>query len=230
MSSNNVLKLWEASSGRCVGTLATGTVGGGLSVTTITLFGEASERLLSIGDDLGDVSSLRMWDMTTGNNVATFSIARAVDMCWLGGQRVAVICKDVQLRVYRLDALGRGCDVTATLSGPHWRTAWRVRSLPEGRVLSAAEDCTLRVWDLASQQCTATMRAPSPFNCCAYLGDGPPSPKSVKLVLGSWGKTTRDALSNKEWWKRRHTSTQDPSTYKAKNPFLPHPGLCGAHS
>ena len=46
------------------------------------------------------------------------------------------------------------------------------------------------------------------------------------LLLGSWGKTTRDAVGNKEWWKGRHTPTQDPSTNNAKNPFLPRPGLC----
>ena len=36
---------------------------------------------------------------------------------------------------------------------------------------------------------------------------GPPSP-----VLGSWGKTMRDAVRNKERWERRRTPTQDPST------------------
>ena len=33
------------------------------------------------------------------------------------------------------------------------------------------------------------------------------------------GKTMRDALRNKEWWKRRHTPTQNPSSNKAKDPF-----------
>ena len=31
-------------------------------------------------------------------------------------------------------------------------------------------------------------------------------------VLGSWGKTMRDAVRNKERWKTRRTPTQDPST------------------
>ena len=32
------------------------------------------------------------------------------------------------------------------------------------------------------------------------------------LVLGSWVNTMRDAVMNKERWKRRRTPTQDPST------------------
>ena len=31
-------------------------------------------------------------------------------------------------------------------------------------------------------------------------------------VLGSWGNTMRDAVRNKERWRRRRTPTQDPST------------------
>ena len=34
----------------------------------------------------------------------------------------------------------------------------------------------------------------------------------VVLVLGSWGKTMREAFRNKERWKGRRASTQDPST------------------
>ena len=37
----------------------------------------------------------------------------------------------------------------------------------------------------------------------------PPRPPSV---LGSWGNTMRDAVRNKERWKRCRTPTQDPST------------------
>ena len=39
------------------------------------------------------------------------------------------------------------------------------------------------------------------------------------IVLGSWGKTTRDAVRNEEWWERRHAPTQDPSTNTAKYPL-----------
>ena len=46
-----------------------------------------------------------------------------------------------------------------------------------------------------------------------------PAPSAPFPVLGSWGKTTQDAVRNKECWKRRHTPTQDPSTNEAKNPF-----------
>ena len=35
------------------------------------------------------------------------------------------------------------------------------------------------------------------------------------LLLGSWGKSTRDAVRNKERWKRRRSPTQDPSTAAA---------------
>ena len=54
------------------------------------------------------------------------------------------------------------------------------------------------------------------------------APAAVRLGLrANWrqvstrilSKTTRDAVRNKEWWKRRHTPTQDPGTNKAKNPF-----------
>ena len=34
----------------------------------------------------------------------------------------------------------------------------------------------------------------------------------VRLVLGSWGNTTRGAVRNKERWKARRTPIQDPST------------------
>ena len=32
------------------------------------------------------------------------------------------------------------------------------------------------------------------------------------LVPGSWGNTMRGAVRYKEWWRRRRTPTQDPST------------------
>ena len=53
-----------------------------------------------------------------------------------------------------------------------------------------------------------------------------PSSQIPRSVLGSWGKTIRDAVRNKEWWKRRHTPTRDPSTNKSKNPFLSRLDLC----
>ena len=43
-----------------------------------------------------------------------------------------------------------------------------------------------------------------------------PSSAQLGSVLGSWGKTMRDAVKNKESWKRRRTPTQDPSTYRGK--------------
>ena len=42
-----------------------------------------------------------------------------------------------------------------------------------------------------------------PYLCTAQLGS----------VLGSWGKPMRGAGRNNEWWKRRRTPTQYPSTY-----------------
>ena len=42
-----------------------------------------------------------------------------------------------------------------------------------------------------------------------------PSSAQLGSVLGSWGNTTRGAVSNKERWGRRRTPTQDPSTYLA---------------
>ena len=44
-----------------------------------------------------------------------------------------------------------------------------------------------------------------------------PSSAQVGSVLGSWGKTTRGAVRNKQSLKRRRTPTQDPSTYHSSS-------------
>ena len=43
-----------------------------------------------------------------------------------------------------------------------------------------------------------------------------PSSAQLGSVLGSWGKTMRDAGRNTERWRRRRTPTQEPSTYRAR--------------
>ena len=50
--------------------------------------------------------------------------------------------------------------------------------------------------------------------------------KPRRSVPGSWGKTMRDAVINKDSWKWRHTPTQYPSTNNAALPLR----LLGLHS
>ena len=51
------------------------------------------------------------------------------------------------------------------------------------------------------------------IGCPAGGGGDLPSSAQVGSVLGSWGKTTRDAARNKKRRKRRRTPIQDPSTH-----------------
>ena len=54
-----------------------------------------------------------------------------------------------------------------------------------------------------------------PFVSVVYLRDaGTVVAQPCRSVLGSWGKTMRDAVRNKERWKGRRTPTQHPSTNK----------------
>ena len=62
-------------------------------------------------------------------------------------------------------------------------------SAPLARAASAAAPG--RAGRLASAPSAASSATPGPFGPTPFL-----------LVLGSWGKTIRDALRNKEWWKR----------------------------
>ena len=56
--------------------------------------------------------------------------------------------------------------------------------------------------------------APGPLG---ELGPSGPNPLSAP-VLGSWVKPTRDAVRNKEWWKRRDAPTLDFSTSRNFSP------------
>ena len=54
----------------------------------------------------------------------------------------------------------------------------------------------------------------------SYL-EARPAQTPFARVLGSWGNTTRGAVSNKERWKGRRTPTQDPSTHNTRGRARP---------
>ncbi|PSN11378.1 hypothetical protein C7293_24490, partial [filamentous cyanobacterium CCT1] len=59
-----------------------------------------------------------------------------------------------------------------TLEG-HCASAKYVAISPDGqRAVSASDDCTLKVWNLATGQCTATFWGDSSFYTCAIALDG----------------------------------------------------------
>lgn len=91
--------------------------------------------------------TLRIWDLTTGENLALIGHQGIVlGALVLPDGRVLSWSEDATLRVWDL-ATGEALALTG-----HRRLVRRALLLPDGRVVSSSDDSTLRIWDLATGQ------------------------------------------------------------------------------
>ena len=83
-----------------------------------------------------------------------------------GGRRLAASTGDHSLEIY--DMATAQCQ--AVLNG-HTKTVWGLAWLTSHRLISASEDCLLRVWDVDAQRCIATWKTSAPALSCAAAGN-----------------------------------------------------------
>ena len=171
-SSDNTLRLWDATSGREVLTLK-GHTGFVCSVT----FSPDGKRIVS-GSDYGD-NTLKVWDATTGQETLTLKghIGRVSSVAFSpDGKRI-------------VSAGGDGLKVWDATNGKETLTLKNVGSVafsPDGKRIVGGEGTTLKVWDATSGQETLTLWGHTGgVHCVAFSPDG------RRIVSGSSDNTLK---------------------------------------
>ncbi|KAK4039596.1 hypothetical protein C8A01DRAFT_36379 [Parachaetomium inaequale] len=159
-SGDGIIKIWDALSGRCVGTLE----GHDGSVQSVA-FSPDGQRIASGSSDW----NVKIWNLASGRCIDTLhghsgsidSVAFSPD-----GQRLASGSDDETIKIW--DVTSGRC--VNTLEG-HEYSVWSVAFSPDGlRLASGSSDETVKIWDIAWGRCVKTL-------------EGYGSPDSVHCVL-----------------------------------------------
>ncbi len=162
-STDTAIKLWDVETGECFKTLS----GHSAWIWSVVFSpipshefggqgGKGKYLLVSSGDD----SSVRFWDLTTGQclnvleaNSKVWSVAFSRD-----GQMLACACEDSSIKLWDV-----ATSQLKTFSG-HRSRVFNVAFSGDGQILSSSsEDETIKLWDVATGQCLNTLRAERPY-------------------------------------------------------------------
>ncbi|KAH7061013.1 quinon protein alcohol dehydrogenase-like superfamily, partial [Paraphoma chrysanthemicola] len=150
-SSDNTVKIWDASSGACLQTLE----GHSDSVKSVA-FSHDSARLASASDD----STVKIWDASSGACLQTLeghsdsvkSVAFSHDSA-----RLASASSDSTVKIW--DASSGAC--LQTLEGHSDSVKSVAFSHDSARLASASSDSTVKIWDASSGACLQTLEGHS---------------------------------------------------------------------
>lgn len=175
-SLDNLLRVWDSKSGRCLMTLEGHSKG-----VRCCAWSPDGTRLLSGSDD----HTLRVWDARSGASLLTLEgHSEGVLACgWSpDGSRVVSGSLDKTLRIWEVTT-GRCLAILEGHVAGVLSCAWS----PDGtRLLSGSGDNTLRLWDATSGRCGAILEGHTgPVSACAW------SPDSSRLLSGANDKTLR---------------------------------------
>ena len=161
-SEDSTLKIWEAESGECVGTLAGHTAG-----VSSCGWSPDGRRVVSASED----GTLKIWEAESGECVGTLAgHTRGVLSCgWSpDGRRVVSASYDGTLKIWEAES-GASVRTLAGHTGVN-SCGWS----PDGRwVVSASEDGTLKIWEAESGECVGTLAGHrAGASSCGWSPDG----------------------------------------------------------
>jgi WD40 repeat protein len=189
-SYDNTLRLWDASSGRPIGS----PLQGHTSPVSSVAFSLDGRRIVSGSWD----STLRLWDASSGRPIGS-PLQGHTDTDWVvsvafspDGRRIVSGSEDKTLRLW--DATS-GQPIGSPLQG-HTDKVSSVAFSPDGqRIVSGSHDNTLRLWDASSGRPIGSplQGHTSSVSSVAFSPDG------RRIVSGSWDSTLRlwDASSGR---------------------------------
>lgn len=151
-SADRALRIFEVETGRLRATLRGHEVGPeGQGNVNCVLFTADGRRLVTGGDD----RTVRVWNIAASSPSATLRAHEGDVLCLALHPRQPILASagvDHTIRLWNLDT---GASL-GTLDGhQHWVRGLAFR--PSGQLVSVSHDDTLKVWDVESRQCQATL-------------------------------------------------------------------------
>lgn len=142
-SSHTTMKLWDATTGKELASFASQSRYAAGSSANACAFSPDGKQIVSGGSNIGGMD-LRLWDSASGREVATIA----------GNTNSAVISRGMRGRRAELEGMVLLEEVgTGRYLGPHpWHTQQVtacVFSPDGGRILSASDDGTLKLWEIS---------------------------------------------------------------------------------
>lgn len=138
-----------------------GTFEGHKGAVWMSCFNSDATRIMTASGDY----SAKMWDALDGTDLTTWPhphCVKSVDWCETGGLSRAITgCMDKKIRLYDV-AAGSASEEPILVIDGHGaaiKTAFFDKTSPD-IAISAANDNTVKRWDLRSGECTATYEAP----------------------------------------------------------------------
>ncbi|KAI8828050.1 WD40-repeat-containing domain protein, partial [Chytriomyces cf. hyalinus JEL632] len=134
-SSDGKIKIWSTESMECLSTIQAHSD----CINSLVLYDRDATKMVSVSSD----STLKLWDLTTGTAIHTFSDlgSEGLDVTSGGGMLYASTF-DASIVAFDMDTYTR----TRTLRGHNWEV-WQVKHI-DGVLFSGSHDHTIRRWDL----------------------------------------------------------------------------------
>ncbi|KAL6798148.1 vegetative incompatibility protein HET-E-1 [Trichoderma sp. SZMC 28012] len=183
----NIIKIWDIKTGRCTATLENND-----DFIPPVVFSPNSQQLIS---NAAYKTTTKIWNSSTGSCTATLpddSWVSAVAFSPNGELLALSSTHDCKVNIWDMATY----DCIMTLSG-HSATISAISFAPNGKLVSASDDNTLKLWDIATGRCTETLKGyDTRVSAINFAQDGKISCDLIGTTLNIPSMTQRWPLSS----------------------------------
>lgn len=183
-SEDQMLRVWDPSTGYCLQTLK-----GHTSRINCVAYLPTGEIVSGSYD-----GTLRIWDPNTGQCLHVLKGHEGSVKCMvvLSGGQVVSGSADHTIKVW--DTITGKCLKTME---DHSLSVNCIAAMPDGRIVSGSSDCTLKIWSPVNGQCLNTLEGHTDIvTCVSMLSDGTIISGSLDGTLIVWDPSTGKSLAN----------------------------------